>query len=155
MRIADRIIGPFLVLFGMLVFWGATQLPKVHGVRYGADLLPKFIGVTLLILGALILIKGLESKEVVLDVESWKGQPKESLAALWSVLGLVLSMILFKPLGFPICGAIFVAIMMALMGARWQLIVLIAPTFVLMLHLVFSGILRVSLPAGPLEAILQ
>lgn len=154
MKIADRAFGPFLALFGLLVIWGASRLPKVPGVRYGAEILPTIIGVTLLILGALVLIKGLKNRDPLFDISDWRGQPRENLAALWSVLGLLLGMLLFKPLGFPIFGTVFMAVMMALMGARWRMIVLVAPSFVFLLYFVFTGVLRVSLPAGPLEAFL-
>ncbi len=154
MRIGDRLFGPLLAAFGLLVIWGASGLPKVPGVRFGADLLPMGIGIALVAFGLLILLAGLRGADPVLDFADWRGRGRDALAALWSLGGLLGGMALFEPLGFPLVGMAFMAVMMALMGARWQVIAVVCPVFILLLYLVFSGLLRVSLPAGPLGVIL-
>ncbi|MFW2545183.1 tripartite tricarboxylate transporter TctB family protein [Primorskyibacter sp. 2E107] len=154
MRIGDRLFGPLLALFGLLVIWGATRLPKVPGVRFGADLLPMGIGIALVGLGLLVLLSGLRRPGGLLNVDDWKGRGRDGLAAAWSLGGLLIGMVLFEPLGFPLFGMLFMAVMMALMGARWPVIAVVSPTFILLLYYVFSGLLRVSLPAGPLGVIL-
>jgi putative tricarboxylic transport membrane protein len=154
MRIGDRLFGPLLAVFGLLVIWGANGLPKVPGVRFGADLLPMGIGIALVLFGVLILVAGLRVPAAFLDLDDWQGRGRDGFAALWAFVGLLLGIVLFEPLGFPLFGILFMTTMMALMGARWPVIVVVAPGFILLLYYVFSGLLRVALPAGPLEAIL-
>ncbi|QPM92351.1 tripartite tricarboxylate transporter TctB family protein [Pseudooceanicola algae] len=154
MRIADRLFGPLLAAFGLLVIWGARGLPKVPGVRFGADLLPMGVGIALVLFGTVILIGGLRVPAAFLDLDDWKGRGRDSLAALWAFAGLLLGIFLFEPLGFPLFGILFMAVLMALMGARWPVIAVVSPGFILLLYYVFSGLLRVSLPVGPLEGIL-
>lgn len=154
MRIGDRLIGPFLAAFGVLVIWGASKLPSVPGVRFGADLLPTAIGVALAVFGVIIGISGLRQRAQLIDVSDWHTRLRDGVAALWSLVGLVIGILAFEPLGFPLFGIGFMAVMMALMGARWPVIVTVAPVFVFVLYFVFSGILRVSLPVGPLGGLL-
>ncbi|WP_116600152.1 tripartite tricarboxylate transporter TctB family protein [Primorskyibacter marinus] len=153
MRIGDRIFGPLLAVFGAGVIWESTQLPSIPGVRFGADLLPIAIGAVLVVLGGMVLWSGLrEQAAVPAEGGSYKG--RSGLAALWSLGGLLLGLMLFEPLGFPLFGIGFMAVMMALMGARLRTIVLVAPAFVLALHYLFTAGLRVSLPAGLLAGVL-
>ncbi|MBE3639268.1 tripartite tricarboxylate transporter TctB family protein [Mangrovicoccus algicola] len=155
MRIADRLLGPVLALFGLFVIWEAHKLPAVPGVRFGADLLPTGAGVLLVLFGGLILLSGLrQPQEALLHLDDWKARGLNGVAALWAFGGLLLGMVLFEPLGFPLTGILFMAGMMALMGARAAVIVTVAPIFVLLLHYVFSGLLKVSLPAGVLDGVL-
>ncbi|WP_323766589.1 tripartite tricarboxylate transporter TctB family protein [Marinovum sp.] len=159
MRIADRLSGSVLALFGLLVIWGSTRLPQVPGVRFGADLLPLGLGIALLGFGLIIALSSRRDGRVWINLEDWRGKDsdrrRDRLAAIWSLGGLALGLVLFEPLGFPLYGMGFMAVMMALMGARWPVIALICPGFILLLHYVFSGLLRVSLPAGPLAGILS
>ena len=171
MKIADRAVGPVLMLFGALVIWGALRLPQVPGVRFGADLLPMAAGAALVLFGVLILRSGLREgavpdakanpgaaaepkRSTALDLSDWAVPWRMRAAALWALGGLAAGTVLFRPLGFPLFALIFTVGLMALMGARWRIIAIIAPIFVLLLHLAFAGLMRVSLPAGPLEGIL-
>ncbi|WP_116084054.1 tripartite tricarboxylate transporter TctB family protein [Tropicimonas sp. IMCC34011] len=154
MRIADRLFGPLLTAFGLAVLWGAAQLPRVPGVRFGGELMPTIYGIALIVFGGIIFLTGLREGGPAFDADEWRGRGRAGLAAAWSLAGLLLGMVLFEPLGFPLFGLLFVAVMMGLMGARPLTILIVAPVFVLTLYLTFSGVLRVSLPAGPLGAIL-
>lgn len=154
MKIADRLFGPVLAVFGLSVIWGASRLPSVPGTRFGADLLPTAIGCALTGFGALLLLSGLRRDEPLFDLGDWAGVPRARLAAIWALLGPLLGIFLFDPLGFVLFAMLFMAPMMVLMGARWRVVAVVTPGFVLLLYYVFSGPLRVALPAGPLEALL-
>lgn len=153
MRIGDRIFGPLLAVFGAGVIRESSRLPSIPGVRFGADLLPTAIGAVLIVLGGMILWSGLRA-QVAVPAEGGSFRGRSGLAALWSLGGLVLGLVLFEPLGFPLFAAGFMAVMMALMGARLRTIVLVAPVFVLALYYLFTAGLRVSLPAGLLAGLL-
>ncbi len=153
MRIGDRIFGPLLAVFGAGVIWESSRLPSIPGVRFGADLLPTAIGAALIVLGGMIMWSGLRAQAAVpAEVGSFRG--RSGLAALWSLGGLVLGLVLFEPLGFPLFGIGFMSVMMALMGARLRTTLLVASAFVLALYYLFTAGLRVSLPAGLLAGLL-
>ena len=75
----------------------------------------------------------------------------QRLAAIWAIGGLVAGGFLFEPLGFVLFGIVFMAGLMLLMGARGVTVALVAPIFVIALHLLFTRVMFVDLPAGVLE----
>lgn len=71
---------------------------------------------------------------------------------LWIVAGLVLQMLLLKPLGFSIAtGLLFAFTARGFGRGPLWLTVPIGIVLSLVLWLIFSGLLKLSLPAGPLE----
>lgn len=156
MRISDRVIGPVLLLFGVVVIWGASGLPTVPGVRFGADLMPSLIGVCLIGLGLSIAVGGFASKERdrLLDISEWSVSLRNKLAAIWSLGGLILGGLLFEVIGFPLLGVIYMAVLMTLMGTRPRTTAAVSIFVVAALYIGFSKGLLVPLPAGLLGGIL-
>ncbi|MFD1881101.1 tripartite tricarboxylate transporter TctB family protein [Paracoccus pacificus] len=154
MQLSDRLLGPGLVIFGVVVIYAAARLPSVPGVRFGADLMPIICGGALILFGAAITKSGLREHGPLISVDEWDVPMRQRVAALWSVLGLVAGIYLFQPLGFPLFGMIFMAGLMYLMNARPLTILVVAPVFVIGLHLAFTRLMYVDLPAGPLQGIL-
>ncbi|WP_081725868.1 tripartite tricarboxylate transporter TctB family protein [Martelella sp. AD-3] len=157
MKISDRITGPALSLFGAAVIVGATRLPTVPGVRFGADLMPMLVGIGFIGLGIAIsmgaFIAGGGQK--LIDLSEWHVPMRKKLAAVWTLAGLVLGIFLFETVGFPLYAFIYMAVLMLLMGASWMVTVIVSPTVVLLLYVGFSKGLLVPLPAGLLGGILS
>jgi putative tricarboxylic transport membrane protein len=154
MKLSDRLIGPGLVLFGAGVVYSASQLASIPGVRFGADLMPMICGAALILFGAVITRAGLREAGPAFSLDEWSVPLKQRLAAIWALGGLVAGIFLFEPLGFPLFGVLFMAGLMVLMGARPLMIAVVAPVFVLGLHLLFTRVMFVDLPAGVLEGVL-
>nr|WP_321456168.1 tripartite tricarboxylate transporter TctB family protein [uncultured Cohaesibacter sp.] len=156
MRISDRVVGPVLLLFGVVVIWGALQLPTIPGVRFGADLMPSLIGFCLIGLGLSIAIGGFTSKDQIklLDVSEWSVPLRNKLAAIWSLGGLIIGGLFFEVIGFPLLGVIYMAVLMTLMGTRFRTTAAVSILVVAVLYIGFSKGLLVPLPAGLLGGIL-
>lgn len=155
MRMSDRVIGPALLLFGVAVIWGAYGLPSVPGVRFGADLMPTLIGVCLIGLGLAITIGGIWSPQKgLIDLSEWQVPARHKLAALWSMVGLVIGGLLFEVIGFPLLGVIYMSVLMTLMGTRPKTTAIVSILVVAALYLGFSKGLLVPLPAGLLGGLL-
>ncbi|WP_313292740.1 tripartite tricarboxylate transporter TctB family protein [Rhizobium rhizoryzae] len=156
MKLSERLIAPGLILFGGGVIFASAGLPQVPGVRFGADLMPSITG------GALILFGGMlgwqawskPMTEPLLDISEWKVSTRKRVTAIWTICALLAGTLLFQSVGFPLIGLIFMAVLMVLMGARPLTIAIVAPLFVLALHLSFTRIMHVELPVGPLGAFL-
>ncbi|PLW76668.1 tripartite tricarboxylate transporter TctB family protein [Cohaesibacter celericrescens] len=155
MRISDRITGPAILLFGVVVLWGASGLPSVPGVRFGADLMPTLIGVGLLGLGLSILIGSFTSnlKEPLIDISEWSVPNLDKLAAIWSLGGLVIGGLLFEVIGFPILGVVYMAVLMTLMKTSVKITAIVSISVVAALYVGFSKALLVPLPLGLLEGL--
>lgn len=150
MKISDRVIGAALLLLGVMVIWGAYQLPKIPGVRFGADLVPNLIGFGFIVFGLSIGISGFfnQSEKRLLDLSDWNVSRTNKLAALWSFLGLVLGGLLFDVIGFPLFGIIYMAALMFLMKASLKTILFVSVFVVAILYFGFSKGLLVPLPVG-------
>lgn len=156
MKLSDRLVGPGLILLGGGVIAAAAQVPQVPGVRFGADLMPGIAGGALILFGALIgwTAWSQPRNTPLADVSEWNVSWRKRLTAAWTIGGLLAGSLLFQSVGFPLLGLMFVAVLMALMGSRPLTIVIVAPLFVLALHLGFTRIMHVELPAGPLGGLL-
>lgn len=156
MKLSERLTGPGLVLFGGGVIAASSQLPGVPGVQFGADLMPDIAGVALILFGILIAWPAWSRPDSgpLLDVSEWDVSWRKRITALWTVGGLMVGALLFQTLGFPLVGLIYMAGLMALVGARPLTIAIVSPLFVLALYLGFSRVMMVELPAGPLGGLL-
>ncbi|CAN7708987.1 MULTISPECIES: tripartite tricarboxylate transporter TctB family protein [Neorhizobium] len=156
MKLSERLIGPGLILFGGGVIIASADLPQVPGVRFGADLMPSITGGALILFGGLLGWKAWSKPltEPLVDTSEWEVSLRKRLTAIWTIGALLAATLLFQSVGFPLIGLIFMTVLMVLMGARPLTIAIVAPLFVLALHLSFTRIMHVELPAGPLGAFL-
>lgn len=165
MKLADVLMGPLVAAFGLTVIWGAVALPQVPGLRFGPDLMPILIGGGLVLSGVSILVSTLVTanksvtaahpvEQPLFDLSDWNVSLRRKLAAVWTLLGPVFGIALFDVAGFPLVALVYMAVLMALMGARALTVALVAPVTVLVFYLGFSEILRVPLPAGWLGVVL-
>jgi putative tricarboxylic transport membrane protein len=151
MKLSDRLIGPALIVLGAGVAYAASGLPAVPGVRFGADLMPTICGAMLIIFGAVITRAGLRDAGPAVSIAEWRVPLSQRLAAIWAIGGLVAGGFLFEPLGFVLFGVVVLGGGVLLMGARGITVALVAPIFVIALHLLFTRVMFVDLPAGVLE----
>ncbi len=163
MQLSDRVTGLFLVALGSGAAYGGWLLPPVPGQQIGPNVFPMVVGIGLMLCGAMIALGVGRSfeEEVELVPEPEPTAPgseaEEPLGrAGWAhgLLALVPpALLLFyvfavDRLGFAITAAAMIFTTALALGARLRLAIplaLLAPLFV---HLVFSKLLRVPLPAG-------
>ncbi len=155
MHLSDRITGGFLLLLGLLAFWGGSRLPGVPGQDVGPAVFPMVVGAGLMLCGALIAF-GIgqsfeepdpEPEEAHAGLARWLGK-RRVLAAFVPPALLLFYALASETLGFlPTAFVVVLAAALALgASARLALAMAVcAPPFV---HLVFFKLLRVPLPAG-------
>ncbi len=132
--------------FGLLLLWEGARLPDRGGYSgVGPDAAPRFIGGCLLVLSAWTALA------------AWRGEfdprPRQKVVPLlWIVAGLVLQLALLNVAGFAIASGILFACTAAGFGLRRLVLTLpFGIGFALAVYGVFDGLLRLNLPAGPLE----
>ncbi len=75
---------------------------------------------------------------------------------LWIVAGLVLQLLLLRPLGFSIAtGLLFAFTAKGFGRGQLWLTIPVGVALSLVIWLIFAGLLKLSLPAGPLEHLLR
>jgi putative tricarboxylic transport membrane protein len=156
MRLPDRVTGLFLVGLGAAAAYGGWQLPPVPGQPVGPNVFPLVIGTGLALCGLAIAFgigRSFEEEEELIPVEGGQPTPPPTgkfygLRALLPPALLLFYVMVADRLGFIITAALIVFVTSTALGARWKLSLPLAVLAPIGIHLIFSKLLRVPLPAG-------
>jgi putative tricarboxylic transport membrane protein len=159
MQLSDRVTGLFLVALGAVTAYAGSRLPPVPGQQIGPNVFPMVVGVGLCLCGGLIAFRvghhfeeeaeadlaahSDQAAAPVHDTSWWRG-----LMALIPPALLVFYVLAVDRLGFLLTAATMVLVVALALGARWRLAAPLAVVAPVMVHLVFSKLLRVPLPPG-------
>ena len=153
MRLADAISGGVVVAGAALLLWTASGLPAMPGQRFGPSTFPTLIALVMAAAGLFILLRGLwfgRGEPLVLIGELAKDRRAQA-AVLWLLSGTVLMMLAWRSVGFPLLGTGLGAGLMAILGVGPLRALLWSAGVALVIHLVFTKLLLVPLPAGALR----
>ncbi len=146
---AALVIAALLAFLAALVFWQTKAMP-VSGqyARVGPTTAPYVLSgfLALLAIGHVVTAfrHGLPPRDA-----------DRAGPMLWIVGGLVLQLLLLKPLGFSIAtGCLFALTAKGFGRGPLWMTVPIGIALSLVIWLIFAGLLKLSLPAGPLEHLL-
>ena len=156
MHLPDRVTGLFLVGLGAAAAFGGWQLPPVPGQPVGPNVFPLVIGTGLALCGLAIAFgigHSFEEEEELIPVEGGQPTPPPTgklygLRALLPPALLLFYVVAADRLGFIITAALIVFATSTALGARWKLSLPLAVLAPIGIHLIFSKLLRVPLPAG-------
>ena len=156
MRLPDRVTGLFLVGLGAAAAYGGWQLPPGPGQPVGPHVFPLVIGTGLALCGLAIAFgigHSFEEEEELIPVEGGQPTPPPAgrfygLRALLPPALLLFYVVVADRLGFIITAALIVFVTSTALGARWKLSLPLALLAPIGIHLIFSKLLRVPLPAG-------
>ncbi len=156
MRLPDRVTGLFLVGLGAAAAYGGWQLPPVPGQPVGPNVFPLVIGTGLALCGLAIAFgigHSFEEEEELIPVEREQANkpPPGKLYGLRALLPpalLLFYVAVADRLGFIITAGLIVFVTSTALGARPKLSLPLAVLAPIGIHLIFSKLLRVPLPAG-------
>jgi putative tricarboxylic transport membrane protein len=155
MRLPDSVTGSFLVVLGAASAYGGWLLPPVPGQPVGPNIFPLVIGSGLALCGLAITFgigRTFEGEEEIIPLEAGQARPPTGklygLRALLPPALLLFYVVVADRLGFIITAALIVYATSTALGARWKLSLPLAVLAPIAIHLIFSKLLRVPLPAG-------
>jgi putative tricarboxylic transport membrane protein len=155
MRIPDRVSGLFLVGLGAAAAYGGWQLPPVPGQPVGPNVFPLVIGLGLALCGLAITFgigHSFEEEEEIVPYEGGEAPaPRGKLYGLRALLPpalLLFYVAVADRVGFILTAAIIVFVTATALGARWRLALPLTVLAPIVIHLIFSKLLRVPLPIG-------
>jgi len=146
---AAFVIAAVLAAIGAVMLWDASRLPAASGYSgIGAGGVPTAVGWCLLGLAVWTLITGFQGGATP--------RPKQDVpAVLWILAGLVCQLVLLKLAGFAIATGLLFAFTAAGFGKRNLLLTIpVGVALAMGIYGVFDQILKLNLPAGPLETLL-
>jgi putative tricarboxylic transport membrane protein len=146
---AAFIIAALLAGLGTLLIWQGYGIPEKGGYAgIGSGDLPVFIGVGLWLLALAHVWKGIRH-----GAERFARQ--QPVPILFVVAGLLLQLLLLKPLGFSIASGLLFACTAAAFGKRNFAVTLpVGIAFAFLVYGVFDRLLKLNLPAGLPETLL-
>lgn len=152
MKLNDAIFGALLLALGIGVLVIVQGYPKIPGQQVGPALFPGLIAAGLCVCGTLLMLRGWRDRAVAhwLRVGDWARSPRHVLGLVAVIGGVLFYMLAAQALGFLICAAIVLAVLMLVLGVRPGRAVLIALVATLVIHFAFYKLLRVPLPWGVL-----
>jgi putative tricarboxylic transport membrane protein len=154
MRFNDTLSGLLLIFFGATVALYSISLPGAAGQSIGPGAFPAIIGFGLAASGAvLIWSERGKTREAWLALETWVRQPQLALNAALVVGALIFYALAVETLGFFITAVALLTALFLAFGVRPRLVLPVALTVTVGLHVAFYSLLRVALPWGWLEAI--
>ncbi|MBC7478869.1 MAG: tripartite tricarboxylate transporter TctB family protein [Pseudorhodobacter sp.] len=82
-------------------------------------------------------------------------EPHRALPVVLILLGLMLQLVLVKPLGFTVGSGLLFAFTAAAFGYRkWHVMVPVGLVLAFLVHVVFDRVLQLHLPHGPIETLI-
>ena len=156
MRLPDRVTGLFLVGLGAAAAYGGWLLPPVPGQPVGPNVFPLVIGSrdSRCAGSRSPSASATPSRRRKRSFRSRAARPGRRRGKLYGLRALLPpALLLFyvvvaDRLGFIITAAIIVFVTATALGARWQLALPLAMLAPIVIHLIFSKLLRVPLPIG-------
>jgi putative tricarboxylic transport membrane protein len=143
---AALVIAVFLIAVAVVVFWDASHLKTIAQYdRIGPSTVPKVVALGLFCLG------------IWTAIEAWRGdfperEHQEVAPVIWVIAGLAGQMLLLRTAGFSIATGVLFALTARGFGKRqiwFSLPIGIIMSFIV--WAMFSQLLQLTLPAGPLE----
>jgi len=149
MRISDSLVGAGFLGAGALAIATTVGYPAGHGGGVGPALFPRVTAGIMMVLGALLMIRGLRAKDTSETVD-WRGLHRNPLFLnALSVIGAAVAYILLVDrLGFLVMGSVMVFALMWRLRVRPAKSLLVAVVFTTVAYLLFGKILRVPLALG-------
>lgn len=134
---------------GMAYLAGSLELPRGSAAQPGAGLYPLLLSIYLVALSLAFLIRSLREHEA----KSEEGEPfpkgKDRQRVMAVGLVLFLFVLFLKPLGYGLCSAVLMGVILRLLGlASWGKIVLISILTAFFSYYLFASLLGVPLPGG-------
>lgn len=147
---AALVIAAVLFVVAGVILFDVSRLSDVGGYsQVGPATVPKWIAFGLIGLGIWTVFAAFRGDFPVREKQEIK-------PVVWIVAGLAAQMLLIRPLGFSIATGVLFGLTAAGFGARRLWISIpIAIVVCLAIWWLFSVVLSLSLPAGPLENLLQ
>jgi putative tricarboxylic transport membrane protein len=157
LRANDAVSGLLVIMFAAAMIVLTLNFPGYQGQKFGPALLPRILGVGLIVCGALLILKGLLARprgEPFLSITAWMRDPYRLTSFL-----LVLAMLLFyilasETVGFIPIAFVFLAALSLWLRVRPVSAVVTAGVTTLTIYWFFGTVLRVPLPRGWLTTIL-
>jgi putative tricarboxylic transport membrane protein len=145
-----------VLAIGALVLGGSFYLPPGAGyATVGPAVVPRFVGVGLLILGAFLMREALTGGFRDVDEEAEEHLPMDWRAFAWVSAGIIAYGLLVENAGFIVASTVlYVLVARGFLSRRWLLNAVVGVALASFIFALFNYGLGLQLPAGILKRFL-
>jgi putative tricarboxylic transport membrane protein len=145
-----------VLALGGFVLGGSFFMPAGGGyAQVGPGVVPRIVGIGILIIGALLLREALSGGFRGVDEDAEQHLPMDWPAFGWVTGGIFAYGLAVEPAGFVIAStALFVLVARGFNSRRWLLNTIVGVVLAVAIFAIFTYGLGLTLPAGVLKAIL-
>jgi putative tricarboxylic transport membrane protein len=154
MKTADIYGGIIGILIGVFALWEGHKMPVDVVMGIGPSFFPNFLAGFLTLFSAILLINALRGQSKG-AVEPLRLSDKGVQRGLITLGATFVFCVVLEPLGFILTSIVFLVFMIAMLGKRGPVALIVAPPLIsFSIWLVFEKGLNLSLPSGLLVDIL-
>lgn len=157
MRVTDLTLALLLLALAAALAIGAASFPPMPGQAFGPRLFPNLIATGLAICAGVLILRAAKAKDLRLGVAipAWWHEPgrRGNLAILLG--SIVAYTLLVELLGFLLTTLALLVLLMKRLGASWRSTLLASVAGTAATYLMFAWWLRVPLPPGVLNGIVN
>jgi putative tricarboxylic transport membrane protein len=141
---------------GVVILWGSFYLPTGGGyAQVGPGVVPRFVGIILVILGAALLREAFTGGYRGVDEEAEVHLPMDWVAFAWITGGIILYGLLVERLGFILASiALYVMVARSFNSRRWVLNAVVGAGLAIFIFVTFNYGLGLNLPMGVFQKLL-
>ncbi|MGM0896317.1 MAG: tripartite tricarboxylate transporter TctB family protein [Bacillota bacterium] len=143
----NRKLGLLIFIVAAVYLYLSFQLPNYEYAPIDADVIPKGLGILLLVLSVFLFF----SRVVETDAEKAKRNiPKKELGVIAAVFAMIfVYILLFETVGFIITTTLFIFFCSWFLGYRaWKTNILVSLLFPIVMYAIFVFALGIVLPRG-------
>lgn len=143
----NRKLGLLIFIVAAVYLYLSFQLPNYEYAPIDADVIPKGLGILLLVLSVFLFF----SRVVETDAEKAKRNiPKKELGVIAAVFAMIfVYILLFEAIGFIITTTLFIFFCSWFLGYRaWKTNILVSLLFPIIMYAIFVFALGIVLPRG-------
>lgn len=155
MKISDRLIGCFLLLFAAAVLFQARTFPVIPGQSIGSGLLPTIVALGLGACAIILIAKDVlaTDRAKLIEPGDWITDRIRVIRVGIVLLGTAIFIPLLDVIGFPVLSISVLLAFMLSLRVNLLTAVLISVIASLAIHTLFSKIFLVPLPWGILQSV--
>lgn len=145
-----------VLVLGALIVWGSYHLPTGGGyAQVGPGLVPRLVGIGLVLVGAMLVAEALRGGFRGLDEEEERRLGTDLAAFAWITAGILAYGVAVERLGFILASIVlFVMVARAFGSRRWLLNAAVGALLAAAIFAVFNYGLGLTLPPGVLRPLL-
>lgn len=147
MSTMNQRIGFLLFVIAAAYLYLSYQLPNYPYAPVDADVIPKGLGILMLILSVALYFS--RAKETA-EEKKKRDIPARELLVIAAVFAMIfVYILLFEAIGFVVMTALFIFFSSWFLGyKKWKVNVIVSLLFPIVLYLIFVNALGISLPSG-------